>query len=78
MRFTIKEHRHRVRVLAFSHEGSILVSAANDWTVRLWDTVDATQIATLRNQKGVESLRFTPDNKTLALGNGMDQSLSGT
>ncbi|MYF54411.1 hypothetical protein F4225_01280, partial [Candidatus Poribacteria bacterium] len=68
LNFTIKKHRFSVKVLVFSHDGSILGSAANDHTVRLWDTVDATQIATLRNQKGVESLRFAPDNKTLAIG----------
>ena len=67
-RFTITRHRNRVETLTFSSDGSILATASNDLSVRLWNTVDATQIAILKGQKGVGPLCFTPDNKTLAIG----------
>ncbi len=68
---TITKHRNRVRALAFSSDGKILVSASsasNDSTIRLWNTANATQITILRNQNGVKTLQFVPGDKTLVIG----------
>ncbi len=65
---TITKHRNRVETLAFSPDGKILVSASNDSTIRLWNTVNATQISVIRNQNGVRTLQFAPDDKTLLIG----------
>ncbi|MEM7560759.1 MAG: pentapeptide repeat-containing protein, partial [Planctomycetota bacterium] len=55
-------HQDWVRRVAFSPDGSQIVSASDDKTIRLWDTEQRKQIATLEGHQGyVRCVAFSPD-----------------
>ena len=57
--------------LAFSPDGSQLVSGAADHKVRLWDVATRTQIATLDGHTDVvNSVAFSPDGSKIVSGSG--------
>ena len=55
-----------VRQVAFSPDGSLLASASNDYTVRLWETATGRLGHTLREVEDVAAVAFAPDGNTLA------------
>ena len=62
-------HTAEVQNIAFSPDGQILASTANDRTLRLWDTESGQQLAVLSNE-GISpwSIAFSPDGTTIASG----------
>ena len=58
-----------VQALALSPNGKTLVSAHDDNTVRLWDTVDRIELTTLKGHtEMINAVAFSPDNITFASG----------
>ncbi len=58
-----------VDALAFSPDGTLLVSGANDGTVALWDVATHTPLQTLPGHTGtITSLAFSPDGTRIASG----------
>lgn len=55
--------------VAFSPDGTLLASGADDMSIILWDVKSGRPVRTLAGHKhGVRSLAFTPDGKKLASG----------
>ncbi|RKU06217.1 hypothetical protein C6501_19065 [Candidatus Poribacteria bacterium] len=62
----ISGHTDVVRHVAFSPDGKILASSADDKTVRVWNTQTGENLQTLSIPKGtLSSLKFLPNGKTL-------------
>jgi WD40 repeat protein len=54
--------------MALSPDGSLLASAGDDQTLRLWDLKTGKAVLVLRNQHEVGTVAFSPDGKLLAFG----------
>jgi WD40 repeat protein len=54
--------------VAFSSDGTRLAAAYNDYTVRVWVVASGTQERSFQRQESVAAMRFSPDNRELALG----------
>ncbi|MFL5244805.1 MAG: WD40 repeat domain-containing protein [Gemmataceae bacterium] len=63
----LKTHEEVARCVAYSSDGTILASASAK-TVQLWDTATWKEIVKPISTGYVESLAFSPDGKTLAIG----------
>ena len=64
---TLSGHTHEIRSLAFTRDGTILASGADDG-IRLWDVARQSVAATL--PVGVTAVAFSPDGSILASGSG--------
>jgi WD40 repeat protein len=63
----IHDHSSRVNALALSPDGTMLASASDDTTVRLWNVADASPIRTITMPTaGVLDVTFSPDGQRLA------------
>src|SRR5690606_29318454 len=61
-RATLSGHSEAVRLVEFTHDGTVLGSAGDDHTVRLWDPATATSIgAPLQHPGPVTTLKFSRD-----------------
>ncbi len=54
--------------LAFSPDGTMLASASDNETVRLWDVATGEELAVLPHHGGVAALAFSPDGQRLLTG----------
>ena len=69
-------HTRAVISVAFSPDGSLLATAANDRTVALWSLSTGQQLVRLDGQADyLETVAFTPDGRTLVLAAGDDDDL---
>lgn len=68
---SMQGHRSDVKDLAFSKDGTLLASAGNDRTVRIWDVKNGNGIYTFEGfEAEVESVCFSPDNRYVVAGGG--------
>ena len=65
----LTEHKRPIEALAFNTDGTTLVSASRDATIRLWDVDTRTpRLMTKGHTEGIKALGFLEDGKTLANG----------
>ena len=65
----LKGHSGAVNSVAFTADGTHIVSAGNDRTVRIWDAGTGEQLRSLRGHKSsVSSVACSPDGKLIASG----------
>ncbi len=65
--FTSKGHTKNLWCYAFSGDGKLVASAAEDHTVRIWDAATGKNMATFKDHPGrVTCVAFSPDGKVLA------------
>jgi WD40 repeat protein len=61
----LEGHTRYVSAVAFSHDSSLLASASDDRTVRLWDPSTGQEVRKFETGPAIKTIRFAIDNKTL-------------
>jgi WD40 repeat protein len=66
---TLIGHRNVVDAVAFSPDGSRIISGSDDWTVRVWDVGGRAQLADFLGHHGpVQSVAYRPDGRCILSG----------
>ena len=68
--FDLPGHHDRINAVAFSPDGSWLVSGSDDCTVRVWNVLTGRLAVARQFDAAVQSLAFSADGKYLYTGNG--------
>jgi len=73
-------HNASVIAVAFSPDGSLLVTGSHDATARIWDLLEGTtndqEYLTLTGHNGyIDSIFFSPDGKLVAIGSFQDETV---
>jgi WD40 repeat protein len=68
--FDLPGHHDRINAVAFSPDGSWLVSGSDDCTVRVWNVLTGRLAVARQFDAAVQSLAFSPDGQYLFTGNG--------
>lgn len=69
LRKTLSEHSAHVNAISFNIDGSLLASASNDTTIKVWRVSTGMSLQTLiGHDKAVMSVSFSPDGNFLASG----------
>jgi WD40 repeat protein len=68
--FDLPGHHDRINAVAFSPDGSWLVSGGDDSTIRVWNVLTGRLAVARQFDAAVQSLAFSPDGKYLFTGNG--------
>jgi WD40 repeat protein len=68
--FDLPGHHDRINAVAFSPDGSWLVSASDDSTVRIWNVLTGRLVVARQFDAAVQSLTFSKDGQYLFTGNG--------
>lgn len=68
--FDLPGHHDRINAVAFSPDGSWLVSGGDDCTVRVWNVLTGRLAVARQFDAAVQSLAFSPDGDFLFTGNG--------
>jgi len=58
---TLAGHYSGVTSVAFSSDGTRIVSGSHDYTLRFWDTASGAHVNTSGHSSGVTSVTFSPD-----------------
>ena len=66
----LEGHAQDINSLAFSPDGSILVSGSDGVNILLWDVNTGKLLETFEGHHGVDSVAFSPDGSILASGSG--------
>ena len=61
---TLHGHSFRAQGVAFSPDGSLLATGADDRTAKLWDPMTGQLRATLTHEAGVYGVAFSPDGQS--------------
>ncbi|WP_020474319.1 hypothetical protein [Zavarzinella formosa] len=67
--FELPGHHDRVNAVAFSPDGSWLVSASDDCTIRVWNVLTGRLTVARQFDAAIQTLAFSPDGKYLYTGN---------
>jgi WD40 repeat protein len=65
LRQTFRGHTNRVNACVLSPDGSLLLSASEDSTLRLWEVATGTCIHVLKHENIVEDCAFSPDGQLM-------------
>ena len=68
--FDLPGHHDRINAVAFSPDGSWLVSAGDDCTLRVWNVLTGRIVVARQFDAAIQSVAFSPDGQFLYTGNG--------
>jgi WD40 repeat protein len=75
---TLAIHKHHVRCVAYSPDGTLLATASNDRSVRLIETATGKNVRSWQDLGGVmQTVAFSPDGKRLAFGGQISHIFTG-
>ncbi|MFN4261912.1 MAG: WD40 repeat domain-containing protein, partial [Gemmataceae bacterium] len=69
----LKGHKGIIKALAFTPDGSTLVSSSEDGTVKIWDLAERVERFSVEQKYGVRSIALSSDGKTLVSTNGFGE-----
>jgi WD40 repeat protein len=73
---TLTGHTASIISVAFSPDGSTLVTGSHDSTTRIWDATNGQELLALTGHDGwIDTVVFSPDGKLLATGSFEDGTL---
>lgn len=67
--FDLQGHHDRINAVAFSPDGSWLVSASDDCTIRVWNVLSGSLVVARQFDAAIQSLAFSADGTHLYTGN---------